>query len=1015
MKINSISNYQRFNFLQNKNNLKNNTSNPIYNNLTPLKADTITFKGQDENKPVSPKTLKKMFTSKMKKIWADAVNIARLSGSSSIEDWHIYLASLYFIKKQLADIEQGITKYNDPNNANTLVILQNTIDRAKNEITNKDDRKKIAKVIDEHIEQVKKDFMPQGPKRNLKGTLVNPRPSKETMDNLIEAYQFYFSLGQIGKSINETFPLLAAGFSQDQKLVKNIVTLGNNLQKAVMIDNENHKKKKHMAFFDDKADILWKNISLGKDTVVLTDKNNSDSAKHLINSFVNLINKPNQHYKNVSKDDTDIVILNKNATFELLTTLANEAKEKPNKTTVIVADLNYLHAANGETISKQDIDTLINIPSEYDKSDVRFVFTIDKEAYYTITSKENTLGNVFETYSTQTLPTLNANDAIDYLTNENGVAFIEQETGKKFSPETIKKAIELTAQINGSYPDKAIDLLSTVSAYNPDIEDITPQIIVDYMKEAKILNNVQNDNDDGIIFDTGKTLDDIVGSPMTKAQAENVVRAIKNGTIGTRGYILSYYGNSDNGGGRFNTAQAIAGEAEVPMIVINAKDFALKDIDTLSENADFSEMKIKKIMSSAIAQAEVNPNKCAIVYIKNFDNFAANPLTGVSSIYEQKAFSQLLDEMDSIRRNKDVNIVVMGSMNIPKLIDPNIQKPYKFIDTIDIYPPQGTKETQDVLNYYIDKMGLTIAGNSERTRNKIIKNIAETISTQGYSVVDIMYLLETAKNASTEKNKETIDLNDLLEAFLRIEYGRTNTNFKNNLDKKITTTHEIGHAINRQVMYDLIKEQGSPWQVPNKLDFITLDPRSYFLGLVSSKESEETSSTGFENIMSDMICSYGGYSAEKKFFNINGSVGITQDMENINYFATKAVLDFGMGKSTGVGHIRRNPDGTLAVSEHKKELIEKDIDTMSKGAMLISDAIVETYKDFIENFSQKYCKKIGKGNCIIPAEKFQKELQAWKNSLSDEQKAKIKNMELYILNTLKSIQNGTFNGDAFTK
>ena len=1008
MRINSISTYQRFNFLQNK----NNTSNPIYRNSAVLDEDKVEFRGQKQDDRTSLKALKSMFTNRMEKTWDEATKIAQISGSPTLESWHLYLASLYSAKRQLEEIEQGISEYNDPSNGSIIATLQNTIDEVGAEVAKEEERKKILEVVNNHIEEIKKDFLPQDPKRSLKNTLITPKPSKRTMDDLIEAYNFYKSAGMIDRTVDDSFPLVATEFSQDRRLVKKVVSFRDNLQKAVMIDNEQHKKKKHLTFFDSKADALWKNVSLGKDTIVLTEESNSSSTKHLVSSFINLINKPNQHYKNVSPENTNIILLNKNATFDFLNTLVREAKKKQNKTTVIIVNLDTLHASDGETIKRQDIDTLANIASTKDKSNVRLIFSVSKEGYYNLTSKDSVYKSAFERHSVQVLPTLNANDTIDYLTNENGIAFIEQETGKKFSPETIRKAIELTAQTNGNYPDKAINLLNTVSAYNPDVEDITPQMIVDYAREAKILNSVQNNNDDNIIFDTGKTLDDIAGSPMTKAQAESVVRAIKSGTIGTRGYIIHY--NDDYcGGGRFHTAQAIAGEAEIPMIVINAKDFALKDIDTLSQNADFSEMKIKKIMSSAVAQAEANPDKCAMVYIKNFDNFAANPLTGVSSIYEQKAFSQLLDEMDSIRKNKNVNIIVMGSANIPEIIDDNIRKPYKFLDSIVVYPPNGTKETKDVIKYYINKMNLTIAG-SEKTRNKTINNIAETASRSYFNAVDIMYLLETAKNVATERNKEAIDSKDLMEAYQRTTSGRVNTGYINDIGKKITTTHEAGHAINLQVMYDLMKKQGLPWQLPNKVDFITLDPRGDYLGAVYPKRSENTN-LSFESLMGELICDYGGYSAEKRFYNINGSHGIIQDMQLATDWAERAVLDYGMGKNTGVKHISRNPDGTLTASEHKKELIEKDIDAITQGAMLISDAIVETYKGFIEQFTQKYYKKIGTGNCTIPGEKFKKELDAWKNSLSDEEKEKITHMELYILNTLKSVQNGTFDGSPFIR
>ena len=82
-----------------------------------------------------------------------------------------------------------------------------------------------------------------------------------------------------------------------------------------------------------------------------------------------------------------------------------------------------------------------------------------------------------------------------------------------------------------------------------------------------------------------QTLNDIKGMPMVKSAAESIVKKIKDG-IGTKGYVIYHADGGGIGGGRRHTAEAIAGEAQIPMIVINAQDFAIKDIDALSQQAN---------------------------------------------------------------------------------------------------------------------------------------------------------------------------------------------------------------------------------------------------------------------------------------------------------------------------------------------------------------------------------------------------------------------------------------------
>src|SRR5699024_7466292 len=206
-------------------------------------------------------------------------------------------------------------------------------------------------------------------------------------------------------------------------------------------------------------------------------------------------------------------------------------------------------------------------------------------------------GKVLSEYAIQTIPSLNATDAKKYLTDENGLKFVQNETGSEFSKSTIEKAIELTSIDDGNYPSKALSLLSSATKYYVDKKQLTPSDIERYIEETKTLSETSSTGDkSNIIFDTGKTTEVIIGSPMTKKDAKSIVNQILYGTIGTKGFIAQLDNGSSYGGGRRHTAEAIAGEAKIPMIVINAKDFALKDIDALSQNASLSEMKIRKIV-----------------------------------------------------------------------------------------------------------------------------------------------------------------------------------------------------------------------------------------------------------------------------------------------------------------------------------------------------------------------------------------------------------------------------------
>ncbi len=1021
MKVNSINSYVPTYY----GNLNKNNSMEETNNKTSQALNSSEFSAQtmpyDINFTGKKKTLQDRkylkdltnnFSPETEEIYESAKKLAKTFGSSELETWHLYLASLISARNYIKGIDEGVEIYDEAGRKKLPVALQDISGSSLSIFSNEKSREKVAKVINAHIKSTLKTF----PEREKRGKLRLPipaniggvSPSKDTIDDLMETYDYIANLTNTNNFLDNYF-LVAANYTKDAALSTESRKFRHDLQSAFMLDDSSHKSKYHLKFFDDKADSIWKNIDMGNNALYVCDADNEDASKYLISSFVNLINKPGQSYKNITPDKTEIVVLNKDASFEFAFDHIQDIATNPEmagKTVVFVGNLITL--AQNNSSSKVTFDELANLKNGAIKlkngAQVRFLFMITPENYYANTQKGAQFGPILSEYAYQTIPSLNANDAKKYLTDENGLNFVKSETKKGFEKETVEKAIELTSLDEGNYPSKALSLLSSAAKYYVDKESITAADLESYVAETKALSETSSSSEkSNIIFDTGKTTADIIGSPMTKKDAQSIVKQIKNGTIGTKGFIAQLVDGSSYGGGRRHTAEAIAGEAKIPMVVINAKDFALKDIDALSQNASLSEMKIRKIVSMAKAQAEANENKTAMIFIENFDNFAANPLYGISSIYEQKAFSQLLEEMDNARKNDKVNLIIVGSANMPDVIDPNIMKPYKFLNTIIVYPPQDSNERKEVLDYYIKKMNIQIAGETDAQRDEIVKDAAET--TQGFTVADLMYLLDVTKSVQLERNKDKIDSSDLLEAYLQVTSGRPSEMEISPAKKRVTTSHEAGHALTLQIMYEIAEKSNIPWHLPDKVNFITLDPRGDFGGAMYHKNSgnEEYS---FEKIMSDIICSFGGHSAEKIIYNMTGSYGITSDMEYVTGLAKAAVLDMGMGPKTGPAHIQRNALGSPDVSDKKLVSIEEDIDSFINSASKISDLIVEEYKDFIIEFTDRYADKVGSGDCLISSKTFVDELNNWRNNQPQEKQERLKQLEDEIKTILNTAKNG---------
>lgn len=949
--------------------------------------------------------MKNSFTPEADKIYSDAQKLAVMHNSPTVETRFLYLSLLVSMREFLASIDSGEVKYRDEQRFKVPVAIKNEVSPNADIYSDKKSREKVKRTVDKHIASMENMINAEGKEHKIFSLSVFPSVSKRMVDDMFEAYEVATS-EEDSTTFYDSYFEYAARNSSDTKTAADAESLILDLKKEFMLDDTIQKKKHHLQLYDDKADIAWKNISVGNNVAVLCGSDNKSSFAHFLSSFANLVKKPGQHYKNIDPNNTEVLVLGEDAKIDFIEQLVNDIKSdktKKDKTVIIAGDFMSALTKSGSVLSLEQSRMFAQKDAK-NQPKIRFLLTLTPEGYYSLTEQGTSLSDSLSQYSSQSLPALDSNETKKYLTNKKGIAYVKSETERDYDPETIAVAVDITNDEAGNYPDKAIKLLKEVSTAVSEDKEITPDTIRNFVLERRKLSEITSNNSQvNFVADTGKRLKDFVGSPMTKADIESIVGRIKNETIGTKGFMAFLENGTPYGGGRKHTAEVIAGEAEIPMFTINAENFALKDIDALSQNAGLSELKIQRLISDAKAQARANKHKTAMIFIENFDNFAMNPLFGANSIYERKAFVQLMSEMDNARKNDNINLVVVGSVNNPDLIDPNILKPYKFLNSIIIYPPQDADERKEVISYYLDKMKIELEGKDDNEKAALLQNMAET--TQGFTVVDLISLLETFKSVAKEKDKIKVDKEVFLEAYLQTVSGRPNKAFMPEHEKRITASHEAGHALTLQIMYEIAEKQDKPWYLPDKVNFITLDPRGSYLGAMYHMDSINRNFT-FEKAMSNLICSYGGHSAEKEIYNMPGSWGITGDMEQVSSYARAMVLYMGLGKQTGVIYTPRTKTGEVNVSEAKKQKIDEDIDNITNTAMEISDLIIEEYKPFILEFTEKYSSKVGSGDCTVSSKQFIDELNTWREKQPDDKKQRLADLEGMIINKLNTIKPG---------
>jgi ATP-dependent Zn protease len=413
-----------------------------------------------------------------------------------------------------------------------------------------------------------------------------------------------------------------------------------------------------------------------------------------------------------------------------------------------------------------------------------------------------------------------------------------------------------------------------------------------------------------------------------------------------------------------------------------------------SSNGLNAALSMTKFFSDIKLAAKQNPYKTAILFINNFEDFVFSD--SYHSGYKQ-AKTQLSREMDKAISD-DINILVVGSTReeyaeyIPMFI-----KDFSQNIVVDS-PAYNKKSRKDVITNILAKESLPLAYRTRAEKEDLINKLVKL--TEYFSYVQIKNLISKTEQIMLEREKTKAGIGEFIEAYLQEITGRTSQPDMPDYNKRATTSHECGHATNLEIMNKLYEQKGEPWYKSRDVKFITLDPRGDFLGAVFEGKGENIDYP-FEAMFSDLVCSYGGHSCEKYFFNMDGSSGISQDLAQATSAAKRAIEYFGLGYNTG------KISNAAGINSGKyQENVYSDLNVLLTNAQIVSDLITEGYKDFNIWFTEKYSKLIGSDNCMIDGDDFRKQLNAWILSQPEKIKEELNILDDMILDIIKASKNG---------
>ena len=302
-----------------------------------------------------------------------------------------------------------------------------------------------------------------------------------------------------------------------------------------------------------------------------------------------------------------------------------------------------------------------------------------------------------------------------------------------------------------------------------------------------------------------ETLDDVANYDETKAELkEAIIAPIEHREISgaynvkpARGFLLF----GPPGTGKTLIMRALSNE-------IRARFFYVKSSSILSPFQGEGSKLLSQIFTTAKKHAP------AVLFFDEIDGIAGSRQLQESDSTRQ-LLSTLLSEMDGFQKTEGV--VVVGSTNVPQLLDPSIMRPGRF-DKIVYMALPDKKGREEIFRYYLGKLPLgndidygKLAALSERYSGADIKNVCDEVARHvaDYAVrqrkvlqirmADVVQVLGKTKPSTSISQIEEYNV-------FKVDYERrTRPELTGEEYNKVTFEDIVGLADAKKALYEAVE------------------------------------------------------------------------------------------------------------------------------------------------------------------------------------------------------------------
>lgn len=390
-------------------------------------------------------------------------------------------------------------------------------------------------------------------------------------------------------------------------------------------------------------------------------------------------------------------------------------------------------------------------------------------------------------------------------------------------------------------------------------------------------------------LDTGVRFDDIGGQEMAKRELLEALDFVqdqqKTAQLGIRplkGILLT----GPPGTGKTLLAKAAANYIDSVFISASGSEF-------VEMYAGVGAQRIRQLFNKARQLAIKMHKQNAIIFIDEIEVIAGRRGSHSSHLEYDQTLNQLLVEMDGVKPDENVKIVLLAATNRADLLDNALLRPGRFDRQVKVDLPDKEGRIH-ILN--IHTKGKPLATGID------LEEVAR--DTFGFSGAHLESLINEAAIMAYRKDRDQIEMEDIREAIDKVMLGEK-------LDRKVeqeelqrVAIHEVGHALISEVLR------------PESVSTLTVIPRGKALGFMRQAQSEDHYLYTRAYLEDQIAICLGGAMAEELIYH-NWSTGASNDFEQAVSLGKQLILT-GLSR---LGIVQEDLIGKERIYEVIKEIL----------------------------------------------------------------------------------------------